>query len=306
MRIGHFLTPFDVGYSRSLLSALDGVPFNPSIGFQLGLGNVGGYRYVNGMPASTAGFTGTLSGTGGFNLPLGVSMVGRFRQTTNRDWVLRLDDTQAQVQALTTTFPDFTARWSWRSASHTGLVSSIAAGAGYSRTLASATLLTDADSTAPELRSARVYSYPLNASIAWNFGGLSTAGGYTLTTRLDSMPGSFARGRTEDVNLDIGRAFRVPDSWGLGLKSPVRARFGLQQSRASTYVYGDQGGPVSRLVDNGRSAFNLNADTDLSDAVMFTFQLSRVITYDNNLNRRLNEFVLSTVLQIQMSAGPLK
>jgi hypothetical protein len=44
---------------------------------------------------------------------------------------------------------------------------------------------------------------------------------------------------------------------------------------------------------------SLNADADLSETLVFTLQGSRVVTYDNNFNRRNNQFVLSTVLQVQ-------
>ncbi len=306
-RVGALFSPIDVQYSRSLIAALEGAPSTGSLGLQLGLGNVGGYRYVDGAPASTAGFTGTLSANGAVNLPYGVTILNRFQQTSNHNWVLRLDNTQAAVQGLTTTFPDFTVRWNWRppGAPTTPWVTSVGATLGYTRSLATATLLSDLNSAQPDLRRAWVYSYPVSGRITWGFGGLSTAGGYTLTQRIDSLPGAFARGHTEDVNVDVGRSFTVPKSWGLGLQNAVRARFGLQQSHSLTYVYADDGSQQSRLVDNGRSAVNLNADTDLSETLQFTFQISRVITYDNNLNRRINQFVLSTILQIHFSGASM-
>ena len=55
----------------------------------------------------------------------------------------------------------------------------------------------------------------------------------------------------------------------------------------------------SRLADNGRSAVSLNADADLSQTLVFTLQGSRVVTYDNNFNRRATHLVLSTVFQVQ-------
>ena len=44
---------------------------------------------------------------------------------------------------------------------------------------------------------------------------------------------------------------------------------------------------------------SLNADTDLSETVIFTLQGSRVVTFDNNFNRRATHLVFSTVLQVQ-------
>lgn len=307
-RVSRLFSPIDVSYSRSLIAALDGAPGDGSLALQLGLGNVGGYRYVNGVPASTAGFTGTWTANAAFTLPFGVAFINRFRLVDNRNWIRRLDDTQGQVSGRTTTFPDFNLRWNWHpsAAGTMPWITAIGANAGYTRSVATATLLSDLNTAAPDLRRAWIHSYPVSASINWNFGGLSTAGGYTLTQRVDSLPGSYARGRSEDVNVDVGRSFRIPDSWGLGLRNAVRARFGLQQSRTLSYVYADDGSARSRLVDLGRSAINLNADTDLSQTMQFTFQVSRIITYDNNLNRRLNQFVLSTILQIQFASGPLR
>lgn len=307
-RVTRWFSPIDIAYSRSLISALDGAPGGGSLGFQLGLGNVGGYRYVNGVPASTAGFTGTWTANSALNLPLGLVVVNRYRRTSNHNWVRRLDDTQAQVQGLTTTFPDFNVRWNWRppAPARMSWVTAVGAALGYTRSVATASLLSDLNALAPDLRRARINSYPVSGSITWGFGGLSTAGGYTLTQRVDSLPGSYARGRSEDVNVDIGRSFTIPPSWGLGIKNAVRARFGLQQSHTLSYVYADDGSQRSRLVDNGRSAVNLNADTELSETMQFTLQVSRIITYDNNLNRRLNQFVLSTILQIQFASGPLR
>ncbi len=108
------------------------------------------------------------------------------------------------------------------------------------------------------------------------------------------------------MNVDVGRSFTMPSSWGLGIKNAIRARFGMQQTHTVSFVYADDGSAASRLVDNGRSAVNLSADTDLSETMQFTLQVSRIITYDNNLNTRLNQFVLSTILQIHFASGPLR
>ena len=54
-----------------------------------------------------------------------------------------------------------------------------------------------------------------------------------------------------------------------------------------------------RLADNGRQSFNLAADTNLQDGLVFTLQASHIVTFDNNLNRRFAQTVLSTVLQFQ-------
>ncbi len=307
-RVTHWFSPIDVDYSRSLLTALDGAPNGGPLALQLGLGNLGGYRYVDGVPASVAGFTGTWTANATVNLPLGFTVANRFRRTSNQNWVLNTDSTQARVAGLTTSFPDFNVRWNWRppGATMTSWITAVNAAVGYTHTTARASQLLDLNTTAPDLSRARVDAYPISGRITWGFGGLSTAAGYTLTQRIDSLPGSYARGHAEDVNVDVGRSFTVPSSWGLGIKNAIRARFGMQQTHTLSFVYANDGSQQSRLVDNGRSAINLNADTDLSETMQFTLQVSRIITYDNNLNTRLNQFVLSTILQIHFASGPLR
>jgi hypothetical protein len=128
---------------------------------------------------------------------------------------------------------------------------------------------------------------------------LSTGARYSLTRRIDSLPGSLARTRGDEWAIDAGRAFHIPESLGLGLRSDLRTRFGFQSTRNTTFVLDSAGVFQSRLQDNGRQAFNLAADTNLNDGLVFTLQASHIITFDNNLNRRFAQTVLSTVLQFQ-------
>ena len=113
------------------------------------------------------------------------------------------------------------------------------------------------------------------------------------------MPGSLARTRGNELSFDVGRAFHVPESLGLGLRSDLRTRFGFVQIHNKTFVLDSAGAFQSRLQDNGRQAFNLAGDTNLNDGLVFTLQASHIVTFDNNLNRRFAQTVLSTVLQFQ-------
>jgi hypothetical protein len=78
----------------------------------------------------------------------------------------------------------------------------------------------------------------------------------------------------------------------------------VQESHNTTYVLDANGVVQSRLQDNGRQSFNLTADTNLQDNLVFTFQGSHVVVFDNNLNRRFAQTLFSTVLQVQFFATP--
>ena len=299
-RIGQWFTPVDVSYTRSLLSALDAAPVSAPFSLQLGLAGPGAFRFVHGTPATTAGQTGTFSGSTVLRLPLGASIENRFRRTATENWIARPDSTQAAVNGSQVQFPDVNLRWSYRPSSTTAFISNLDAGAGYVRNTATVTLPNLIGDVPPDVRRSHAETFPLSASIAWAVrGGLSTGARYSYTRRVDSLPGSIARSRSNEVGIDAGRAFRIPESWGLGLRNDIRTRFGIQESHLTTFVIDANGGTRSRLQDNGRESFNLTADTNLSEDLVFTFQGSHIITFDNNLNRRFAQTVLSTALQIQ-------
>ena len=66
------------------------------------------------------------------------------------------------------------------------------------------------------------------------------------------------------------------------------------------------GSVMEQLTDNGRRAFNFNADTDVSDLLTFRLTGSHAITFDRNYNRRLSSTVVSVILQMRFFAGELR
>ena len=91
------------------------------------------------------------------------------------------------------------------------------------------------------------------------------------------------------------------------MKSDLRARLGFQESHSTSNVQnGFVAGTSSRLADNGRQSITLNGDTDIAENLTFSLQGARIVTFDNNLDRRLTQTVLSAVLQIKFYAGELR
>ena len=310
-RLGRVFAPVDVSLNRSLLTAFDAAAFRTPVGLQFGFGGPGAFRTVSGVPASSAGATTTLVATSALSLPFGTSFTNRYRRTLTRNWVLRLDSTQARVDGTQTVFPDVSLRWVLHPQALERVLSSFTASLGYSAAAATSSLPIGNDPLLPgnelrELRTTHVRSYPLNTSITWGFGNLSTSAGYTYARRVDSLSGSLARGTARDLNVDVGRSFRIPSGVGnaIGVRNEVRARVGYQRSHSQNLVSNLSGQFASRLGDQVRDALNVNADTELSETLLFTFQASRVVSADNNLNRRVNQLVLSTVLQVQFFGGP--
>jgi len=268
---------------------------------QLGLGGPASFRQVRGVDATTAGQTGTFAASGALLLPRGTSIVNRYRRTSTLNWVSRPDAPQAQIDGAQTQFPDVAIRWAYRPAVVTGVLSNFDASIGYVRSDVTVSLPSLIGDSPPEIRHTHQETFPISGSIVWaGSGGLSTSARASLTSRVDTLPGSVARSHGNDVGVDAGRSFRVPASWGLGLKNDIRTRLGVQQTHNTTYVIDPTGAVQSRLQDNGRTSYSLTADSNVSDAINLTFQGSHVVTFDNNLNHKFAQTVFSVVMQLQV------
>ncbi|HEX3866659.1 MAG TPA: cell surface protein SprA [Gemmatimonadaceae bacterium] len=302
--VGAMVTPIDIAYTRSLLSALDASPVGAPLLYQLGLGGPGAFRYVNGVDATAAGETGTVTASSSVLLPLGTSLAGRYRRTTTLNWIDRPDTSEAQVNGAQTQFPDATLRWRYQPAVIDGPLATVDASVGFVRSDVTVSLPSEIDEAPPEIRHTHIETFPVGGSVVWaGRGSLSTGARFSVTHRIDSLPGSVARSLGNEVSLDVSRAFRIPQSWGLSLKNDLRARANFQLSHTTTFAYDSTGALQSRLQDNGRQAFNLTADTNVQDNTVLTFQGSRIVTFDNNLNRRFEQIVLSVALQMQIFGG---
>ncbi|MFL5582137.1 MAG: hypothetical protein ACJ8AO_17360, partial [Gemmatimonadaceae bacterium] len=307
VRLARHLAPLDLTLDRSLLSAFDAAAFAPPLAFQLAMVGPDAFRRVRGEPATAAGRTRTLGARTSLALPYGASLAGRWRRVLNTSWTSRLDGSQAAVDGVQTVFPDAQLSWSWRPAARAataGLVTGATASLGLVSSAARVTLpsLGSVLDEPPIFRTTRVRTIPLTGSLTWAVGALSTAGGLTLTDRIDSLPGSVARGSSAELTGDVGRVFRVPASWGLA-RNDVRTRFTWQQSLNRTVVDDVARGTSGRLADNGRRALSLNADADVSETMVFSLQGAHVVTTDRNLDRRLTQVVLSAVMQLQFYGG---
>ena len=101
-------------------------------------------------------------------------------------------------------------------------------------------------------------------------------------------------------------------------RGALRTRFSYQEEETRTVVGGatttgtvdgttsTASGINSVLTNNGRQAFNLNADTELSELLSFSLTGSQVLTYDRSYNRRVSNTVFSAILQLRFFAGEIR
>jgi hypothetical protein len=314
------IQPIDVNYNRSIVSVFEGTPVSPPLSYQLALGGMGSFRELRGRPATSAGLIRQISATHSILLPYGASISNRYQLINARNWTRRFDDRRAVTDGTQLVFPDVALRWSIKPDRLRRVIASVG---GSARAVQTRQL----NSTQPEFAvvlpagavavpftlpigvdrgETVVTSYPANLSVI--LAGqrpLSTTVGYTLSRRRETRPGLSAKSADADVTVEITKPWALPPSWKP--RSDLRTSVSYQDAHGDNFVLNPLSiTEESRLSDNGRRAISFSADTDVAENFASSFVVSRVESFDRNLNRRFTQTVLSAVLHLKFYAGEMK
>jgi len=298
--------PVDVNLNRSILSVFEGTPVPAPLRYQFALGGINTFREIGGDLATSAGIVTQLSINNSIRLPFGASLANRYQRINTRNWTRRTSDQQGIVDGTQVVFPDLSLRWSARPTALQPLLASL----GFTARLLDTRQLNVTESfgtdDSTDLGKIRVRSYPVNATFV--FAGarpVSSSVGLNVSEHHDSRPGLASNGRTADFSADIAKPWRLPAEWGL--QSDLRTRLSYQKSQGANFVENQLAFTGrSRLTDNGRRAFSMSADTDVSENLSSSFVISRVASFDRNLNSGFTQTVISAVLHLSFYAGELK
>lgn len=315
-RLGGLFAPFDVQWQQSLTSNYDNTSYIPGFGYQFGLGGVDMFRGLSSQLATTAGRLrrGTL--TGALNLPFSLTLQSRVEQGNTETWTRRtVDGFQAVITSDQRVRPDVTLRWSWRPVRLRRIIALVNVNGRYLISEQETTVPNETGGLADRSRTI-ARSQPLSTSITWAaLGNLATSASMDRQRREDLRPGAVINGDTRRLSFDVSRSFPLPKSWNTrtGL---MRASLSYQSEETSSIVTGTSVamlvGPsplpaqTAVLTNNGRRAFNLNANTDLSDLVSFTLTGSQILNFDRNFNRRTSNLIFSAVMQLRFFAGEMR
>jgi len=313
-RFGKLLAPIDISWQRDITSNYDNTIYDPGLGYQFGIGGIESFRgLANRQLATAAGRVRNFTTIGALNLPMSIIVQSRFDQGTTETWTRRaLDGFQALITSERRTYPDITVRWNWRPVRLSKVFSNLSLTSGY--------VVRDQNTEVPNETGgladrSRTFSraQPITTSVTWAFlGNLTTNATYSLDRREDSRPGSVTLSDITKKSFDVARNIPLPKKWNTRT-GQLRTRFQYQLEEGISTVGGSStatdtpdASTVSVLNNSGRQAFNLNADTDLSELLTFSVTGSHVLTFDRNFNRRLSTTVFSVVLQLRFFAGELR
>ena len=304
-RVGSIIGPIDVRVTRDQLSSYDASPNGPSWQYQLGFGSVDAFREIRDVLAASAGAGTQYVLSNAITLPFGATIAQRMQYSETHHWSRRLQDRQSLIDGVQRIVPDVSLRWSGRPALLGQVFSAMSATARVVHTRQAFVSPADIAGLSDEVRSIRMRSYPLSASVTTAAGAVSLTTAYATTRRVDSLPGSVGESSQSELSADAAKEFPLPATWKVD--RGLRTRVSYQWTQTQSYVSNISAqGARSRLTDNGRQAFTLNAGTDLAENLAFSIQGSRVVTFDRNFNRRFTQTVLSAVLNIQFFGGALR
>lgn len=314
-QLASILAPLDIQWQRDLNSNYDQSAYLPGMGYQLGFGGMSVFRGGPARLATLAGEVQRSTISGALNLPLSLRLQGSAEKGSTDTWTLRpLDGQQAVINSDQTIFPNVTLRWGWRPERFKSVVSSLNLDGSFVRTRQE-TVIPGDNGVIVDRSSLVARRVPLAASVTWSFlGDLTTTVRSSHETREDLRPGAVINGTTDRLSLGFIRSFRLPSSWNTrnGL---LRTSASYDSERNLSLIMGTtvQGGSdlpqfsvPTVLTNSGRRAFNLNANTDLSDQLTFTLTGSHVVTFDRAYNRQTTSLIFSTVLQIHFFGGELR
>ncbi len=315
-RLGRMLAPIDISWSQDITSNYDNTVYDPGLGYQFGIGGIESFRGLNrDRLATAAGRVQNFSTIGALNLPLSLTLQSRFERGTTETWTRRaLDGFQALITSERRVYPDLTLRWNWRPVRLAKIISNMNVQGGYVVRDQSTEVPNETGGLADRSRTLS-RSPNVSGSITWAFlGNLAINGRMSRDDREDSRPGSLTLTEGRRLNFDVSRNIKLPKKWNTRT-GQLRTRLSYQSEEAVTTVGGTSDTPLapespaaslSVLTNNGRRAFNLNADTDLSELLTFSLTASHVLTFDRNFNRRLSNTVISVVLNLRFFAGDLR
>ncbi|HEY6089868.1 MAG TPA: cell surface protein SprA [Gemmatimonadaceae bacterium] len=300
------LQPVDINFNRSVLSVYDGSAAPASLGYQFGVGGVNTFRQLSGELATAVGLVTQLSVNQSINLPLGASLAGRYQRINTRNWTRRIERGQEIVDGTQIVFPDVSLRWSGQPPGLRSIIKSMGANARVLQTRQFNGTQPLFGEVIDDRGQLRVRSYPMSGTVV--FAGehpISSTVGFSLSKRLDAKPGLSSNGDNSDFSIDVSKPWKLPADWNA--RSDLRTRVSYQKSQGQNFVVN----PLaltgeSRLSDNGRHAFSMSADTDVAENLSSSFVVSRVESFDHNLNRRFTQTVLSAVMHLQFYAGEFK
>jgi hypothetical protein len=301
------VTGLDVTYSAQQGSTFSRATETPNAGYQLALGGFDSFRQVDGLLATSATQTTSLSTGGLAVLPLGLRANATYRFTRGIIWTSRADE-QVPIRSRTREWPNGSITWSLSPRRLVGrLLTNVNARVGYRRAESINEQPTFVAVGGP-LGSVAVNStidktFTPSASATW-VGGVFTTFDLSRTTSDRLSAGNLFRSVRDAHNATVTFSFRPPTKgkW----RSNIRTTAGYSVA-ANTTCLRRAGQPACvPYVDSRQTQAQLTMDTDLPTNMTAGLQAAYVLNEERQTNRKISQFVITAFVQLSTSVGQIR
>ncbi len=299
------ITSLDVTYSEQQGSTFSRATDAPDAGYQLALGGFDGFRQVNGLLATSAIQTRTLSTGGAAILPLGMRANVTYRLTRGIVWTLRTDE-QVPIGTRTRDWPNGSISWSVSPSRELvgRILTNINARLGYRRSLSLNEQPTFATPGITGINSTVEKAFTPAASVTW-VGGVLTSVDLSRTSSDRLSAGNLFRSTRNTQNATVTFSFKAPrinPRW----RSNIRTTAGYSVADNTTCLRRAGQEACVPYVDSRQSQAQLTMDTDLPSNMSAGLQMAYVLNEERQTNRKIAQFVITAFVQLSTSVGQIR
>lgn len=305
-RLVRGLLPADISHNLERRSSFDRVPFDPSLGYQLGFGGLDDFREQDGIPATATAELESVGGTGGTRLPLGALVRVSYRTSRNTIWSRRAA-AQSQVVQRSREWPSLAFSWAYSPGWLIGaVINGVSAQAQYREIKASSRQpVSSAGAGVEEVvieNNSRFLTPSL--SLSW-IGGITTSIQYSVITGESVTSGNVTESDRVVWGGSTSFGFRPPGSI-MRLRSPIQTTVSFNASRLAVCLQRAGGEECTTVSDSRRRQFDVRMDTGFTPTLRGGATFSYVVTDQRHLSSRLSQVVFTIFADVNLFAGQLR
>jgi hypothetical protein len=292
------LRPFSVSDRLTRGSTFDLATFDPSLGYQLGLGGLQSFllRGRDSAIAATEVRSTTLSG--GAELPYGVGITASYTRTRSSRFQLTKGGFLTS-ETLQREWPRGSLRVT-RTLRGTPIAT---AALGVSAANVRGTSLVPSPGGPPVRTLTTRSSWIPDAQFTLR-NGMALHASYAILDQLSKANGNRTETDQRDLSADFSYAFQLPASVSRG-RQLVRSQVTALNSRTTSCLT-RQSDRCASVSDTRRQEYRAGLDTDLSRVMSGGLQFSYSITEARHLNRKFSQVIITASAQLSLFAGDFR
>jgi hypothetical protein len=290
--------PIDVSTRLTRTSTYDLTAFDPSLGYQLGLGGLSDFLTQEGTPAKGVSEARTATVAGGADLPAGISVTlshaltrtSRLQQVSNG--LIATETTQRE-------WPVGSVRWTHTFT--TGVFSLMAVGATFRKRQGSSTQSGRDAGTQGALSAIRSSTLTPDLQVSLR-NGVSLSFSANDLSQVNASNGNETRLDQNDLTGSLNYAFRMPQSLSRSRKQ-VRSSVTFLTSSSKSCLQQGQAPDCATVSDVIRKELRGGVDTDLLQTLTGGLQVGYSVNDARHLSRRTSQISIIASFTLSLFAG---